>query len=273
MNSEIIPVLEVVLPIGRQRAPPPYVVPKLLSLATVRLPHPATPWAANHLDHLFCIARTPPSASLPHRVRSYRLRVEIFTSQKQQAMPYDILGANIPFAIGEVQTSKRGQKFAPITVDGQAKLFQLTDFDHALYAPFGCGVYQERGDETRLNLDLQLAEGSDLLGLLEGYDRFFEEQLKGTPRSQYHPMVTRDENNQYPPKFRIKVNTTGTAAAKLWNLEQKMLGNARDVETRGSHIVPVVVFTKAWMMKGQHGVTAELRHAIMTAGATDDAPF
>ena len=122
-----------------------------------------------------------------------------------------------------VQTSKRGQKFAPITVDGQAKLYQLTDFDHALYAPFGCGVYQERGDETRLNLDLQLAEGSDLLGVLEGYDRFFEEQLKGTPRSTYHPMVTRDENNTYPPKFRIKVNTTGTAAAKFWNLEQKML--------------------------------------------------
>ena len=188
-------------------------------------------------------------------------------------MPYDIIHANIPFVIGEVQTSKRGQKFAPITVDGQGKLFQLTDFDHALYAPFGCGVYQERGDETRLNLDLQLAEGSDLLGVLEGYDRFFEEQLKGVPRSAYHPMVTRDENNTYPPKFRIKVNTTGTAAAKFWNLEQKMLGNARDVETRGSHIVPVVVFTKAWMMKGQHGVTAELRHAIMTAGACDDAPF
>ena len=110
-------------------------------------------------------------------------------------MPYDILSANLPFAIGEVQTSKRGQKFAPITVDGQAKLYQLTDFDHALYAPFGCGVYQERGDETRLNLDLQLAEGSDLLGVLEGYDRFFEEQLKGTPRSTYHPMVARDENN------------------------------------------------------------------------------
>ena len=66
-------------------------------------------------------------------------------------MPYDILSDNIPFAIGEVQTSKRGQKFAPITVDGQgAKLFQLTDLDHALYCPFGCGVYQERGDETRV---------------------------------------------------------------------------------------------------------------------------
>ena len=172
-----------------------------------------------------------------------------------------------------MQTSKRGQKFAPITVDGQTKLFQLTDLDHALYCPFGCGVYQERGDETRLNLDCQLPEGSELLGLLEMYDRIFEDQLKGTPRSTYHPMVTRDEENKYPPKFRIKVNTTGSAAGKFWNLEQKMLGYAREVETRGAHVVPVVCFTKCWYMKGQHGVTAELRHAILTAGSNDDAPF
>ena len=56
--------------------------------------------------------------------------------------------------------------------------YQLTDFDHALYAPFGCGVYQEKGDETRLNWDLQLPEGSDLLALLDSYDRTFQEQLK-----------------------------------------------------------------------------------------------
>ena len=108
-------------------------------------------------------------------------------------MPCDILSANLPFALGEVQTSKRGQKFAPITVNGQAPLFQLTDLEHPVLAPFGCGVYQERGDETRLNLDVQLSEGSDLLAVLEGYDRFFEDQLKGTPRSTYHPMVSRDE--------------------------------------------------------------------------------
>ena len=94
-------------------------------------------------------------------------------------MPYDILSANLPFALGEVQTSKRGQKFAPITVNGQAPLFQLTDLEHPVLAPFGCGVYQERGDETRLNLDVQLPEGSDLLAVLEGYDRYFEDQLKG----------------------------------------------------------------------------------------------
>ena len=74
-------------------------------------------------------------------------------------MPYAQLSADIPFVFGEVQTSKRGQKFAPITVNGSNPLYQLTDFDHALYAPFGCGVYQEKGDETRLNLDFQLPDG------------------------------------------------------------------------------------------------------------------
>ena len=63
-------------------------------------------------------------------------------------MPYAQVSADIPFVFGEVQTSKRGQKFAPITVNGSSQLYQLTDFDHALYAPFGCGVYQEKGDET-----------------------------------------------------------------------------------------------------------------------------
>ena len=192
-------------------------------------------------------------------------------------MPYAQLSADIPFVFGEVQTSKRGQKFAPITVNGSSQLYQLTDFDHALYAPFGCGVYQEKGDETRLNLDFQLPEGSDVLALLDRYDRTFQEQLKGTARSTYHPMVARDEGGNYPPKFRVKVNTAGLQAAKFWNMEQQMIGHARQVETRGTHMVPVVVFTKAWFMKGAgggtHGVTAELRHAILTAASSDDAPF
>ena len=188
-------------------------------------------------------------------------------------MPYEILPANIKFVIGETQTSKRGQKFAPVTVNGATPLYQLTDFDHALYAPFGCGVYQERGDETRLNLDLQLAEGSELLAILDEYDRYFEEKLKATPKSSYHSLVARDDGGSYPPKFRVKVNTSGLQAAKFWNMEQKMVGLAREVTTRGTHIVPVVCFTKAWFMKGQHGVTAELRHAILTTGSNDDAPF
>ena len=122
-------------------------------------------------------------------------------------MPYDLLSADIPFVIGDTQTSKRGQKFAPLTVNGALPLYQVTDFDHALYAPFGCGVYQERGDETRLNLDLQLTEGSELLEILDGYDRYFEGKLKATPKSTYHPLVSRDDGGSYPPKFRVKVNT------------------------------------------------------------------
>ena len=76
-----------------------------------------------------------------------------------------------------------------------------------------------------------------------------------------------------PPKFRLKVNTTGLQAAKFWDTERKMLGHARDVSTKGTHIVPVICFTKAWFMNRQHGITAELRHAILTSASNDDAPF
>ena len=69
------------------------------------------------------------------------------------------------------------------------------------------------------------------------------------------------------------MNTTGLQAAKFWNMDQKMIGLAREVETRGTHVVPVICFTKAWFMKGNHGVTAELRHAILTTGSNEDAPF
>ncbi len=119
-------------------------------------------------------------------------------------MPYDCLSENIPFELGELQTSKRGQKIQPITVNGKSPLYQLTSFEETLYAPFGCGVYQEKGDETRLDLDLQLPEGSQLLDLLDGYDQYFREKLKGTTKSAYHPMVSRDREGTTHQNFKYK---------------------------------------------------------------------
>ena len=73
----------------------------------------------------------------------------------------------------------------------------------------------QKGDETRLNLDLQLPDGSDVLALLDEYDRTFQDQLKATPKSTYHPMVSRDEGGNYPATFRVKVNTLGLQVAKF----------------------------------------------------------
>ena len=61
-------------------------------------------------------------------------------------MPSPLLSSDATFALSEIQTSKRGQKFAPICAPHP--LWQLTSLDEPLYCPFGAGVYQGNGTET-----------------------------------------------------------------------------------------------------------------------------
>ena len=62
------------------------------------------------------------------------------------------------FSVGAPQKGKRGQTFAPINTE--EKLLQLTSFSKPLLVPFEAGVYQETGQETRINLERSLTESS-----------------------------------------------------------------------------------------------------------------
>ena len=68
-------------------------------------------------------------------------------------MPYQLLSQDADFKLGDLQTSKRGQKFQVIQSQG---LFQLCSLENPLFCPFGANVYQGNGMETRLNLDCLL---------------------------------------------------------------------------------------------------------------------
>ena len=104
-------------------------------------------------------------------------------------MPYPPL-TDCVFAIGDIQSSKRGQKFAPITVDDQPAVFLLTPSASPLYAPFGCNVYQGNGTETRLNLDLEVQ--GDLLELFRRLDNQLME-LIGPQKTSYHSLLSEGE--------------------------------------------------------------------------------
>ena len=67
-------------------------------------------------------------------------------------MPFPAISSDTPFVIGALAKSKRGQTYATINSD-QNSVFQLTGFDSPLLVPFAAGVFQEKGDETRINLD------------------------------------------------------------------------------------------------------------------------
>ena len=168
------------------------------------------------------------------------------------------------FSVGAPQKGKRGQTFAPITTE--EKLLQLTSFSKPLLVPFEAGVYQETGQETRINLDAVI--DGELLEIFDALDASFESQMKAhNEKSTYHPMVTRSEHGN---RIRMKVNTEGPRKAQLYNMKKERLGGIRDVETAGSHGIPVVAFTKGWWMGGQHGVTMELRHCVITEPPTAD---
>ena len=184
-------------------------------------------------------------------------------------MPYQLLTSEATFALGEIQTSKRGQKFAPICAS--QPLWQLTSLDDPLYCPFGAGVFQEKGTETRLNLDVRLSAAS--LATFEVLDKRFKEQIekKYKLKSSYHPMI--HDDGEYGARLRMKVSTQGMTAGMFWSPTKERLGTVKDIETRGARIVPVVGFSKVWMMGGLHGVTLELRHAIVAQTLGQEADF
>ena len=172
-------------------------------------------------------------------------------------MPFATIKRDTEFHLGALAKSKRGQTYATLNSTCNA-VFQLTGFDNPLHVPFAAGVYQEKGDETRINLDVVI-EG-ELLSIFDALDEQFEKMLAPhSQKSQYHPMVTKGEHGA---RLRIKVNTEGPKKAQCHNMKKERLGGIRDVQTAGAYVVPVVAFTKAWWMAGQHGITMELRHCV-----------
>ena len=127
-------------------------------------------------------------------------------------MPFQLLSADAisTVTVGEQQVSRKGQKFSEIRFSGSQPCFQLCA--EALYSPFKAGVYQGTGQETRVNLDLQITD--DLFNILSLYDAFFEKELKKImPKAQYHKLVQRDEG--FPARIRLKCNAVGNTACRF----------------------------------------------------------
>ena len=176
-------------------------------------------------------------------------------------MPFPLLNVDAlrTVSVGEQQTSRKGQKFSEIKFSGEQPCFQLSS--EALFSPFKAGVYQETGTETRLNLDLHISDS--LRPVLEAYDEFFAKEIKKlAPKANYHALV-QESGGDYPSKFRLKVNSQGQLAARVWRPDQTLAGNIKAVNTAGARLIAIVCFTKIWFMGSQAGVTAELRHAVL----------
>ena len=134
-------------------------------------------------------------------------------------MPYPLLSAQTSFTLGEIQTSRRDQKFAPIQTD--APLIQLAAADEPLFCPFGAGVYKGDGTETRLNLDVRTSD--QLRAVINELDEHLQKKITekyGPLKSTYHPLI--HDDGEYGARVRMKCDTQGMTAALLWSPKKEI---------------------------------------------------
>ena len=192
-------------------------------------------------------------------------------------MPFQLLSSTAleNITVSEQQTSKKGQKFCTIQINGEQPLWQLSS--EPLFSPFQAGVFQkDSATETRQNLVLHLTDPAR--ETLEAFDTFFAETLKiFAPKAQYHPLVKKPDDPSFPCSIQLKVNALGPSACRFWREDQTPLGDVRSVQTAGAKVVPIICFQKAWFFGAQCGVTAELRAAVISqekgTSATDIFPL
>ena len=181
-------------------------------------------------------------------------------------MPFALLPADAAFEVGELQTSKKGQKFCDIRIAGECPSFQLSPLP--LYSPFGVGVYQGTGEESRMNWDLHIDEQTKQRLLV--WDAFFARELKKHAKNaQYHPIVQCD--GEHPDKVRMKINCAGPHAARIWSDKQEPLGDVRKLATAGAYCIPIIKVQKAWYMGGLYVVSLECSAAVLSAMPPADA--
>jgi hypothetical protein len=183
-------------------------------------------------------------------------------------MPFQLLSESAlnQCTVSEIRKGSKGQQYCEIRFADETPIFQLSA--SPLLSPFSAGTFQDDGTATRLNLDLTLDDACKKT--LDQWDAFFADLLKKVaPGKAYHKLV--QKTGEYPERVRLKVNSAGINACRLWDAQQTPLGNIRSVETAGANITACVKATKVWIMGPSCGVTLEAAHCVLHGGGAAQA--
>ena len=125
---------------------------------------------------------------------------------------------NLDRQLGDVTTSAKGTKSAPLT-DGNGSLnFQLATPDKPLHAPFGASADNDP-QATRKTICLRVH--AELEASLFNADAYMSDyiakhsnRLFKCKQMTYKPLLQLKED--YPALFRAKINTNGSKACMFW---------------------------------------------------------
>ena len=179
-----------------------------------------------------------------------------------------------------ITCNARGNKTAGIVCDNKVIKVKLDETK----APFGAGLWQQKPEDTRLNLDLACNER--YLKFLETVDEWAIDQLaqrsaeyfkapktKDEIRAIFKPSATPHEKNgiSYAPTMRAKMNIAGANCIKCWS-DSKASRNQPD-DWRNCTLTPEVLIKGLYFMAGGVGVVYECHNIVVVEDEPEECPF
>ena len=175
------------------------------------------------------------------------------------------------WSVGDLQTTKRGQKAAPIFFQsGLPPQVCLTTPTEPMNAPFGASAYQDP-DAIRLTMELVASPGQ--IAKLQAIDAWALEAGKSMGcKGEFKGLLSEDKNGGH--RMRVKVNTTGNLISRLWDNEKTQIPWTRELgnELRHAKVRPIVCLSKIWSSGVMFGITAELRQAVCELQSASHCP-
>ena len=181
--------------------------------------------------------------------------------------------------IGEVLTSQKGAKCAPISDNGKPIILQLTSIHEPLTSPFGISSFGAE-ETTRKSLELRCTPELEAFVIrLDAWARAYiqdnaERLFKGKAIDYRDCLQVKGE---YPSQLRCKLNIAGTKSCRFWDINKQRIDMPEDLRAP-AEIVPIVQVKSLWIMHKEVGITLECTDLMClipegTCPFAEDNPF
>ena len=176
------------------------------------------------------------------------------------------------YSLGDVQTSSKGIRSAPLTDETGSSVFIVACREKPLSAPFGASAYNDQA-ATRKNICLRCSD--EIQTQFEAIDQYMASYIqehsqrlfKGKSMT-YKPALQQKED--YPPLLRCKINMAGTRMCRFWSPMFTRCDPPADLKECA--LVPRICVRGMWIMAGECGLQLEVTD-IMCETVHESCPF
>ena len=171
--------------------------------------------------------------------------------------------------IGEVLTSQKGAKCAPISKNGKPIILHLTSVQAPLSSPFGISSFGPE-ETTRKSLELRCTpELEAFVGRLDDWARGYLQENAFFKGKDYRDCL--QVKGEYPSQVRCKLNIAGAKSCRCWDIDKQRIDMPEDLRAP-AELVPIVQVKSLWIMHKEVGITLECTD-LMCQIPADACPF